>query len=116
MNNLGLYKTMVTLAKKVGSPVGFLGIVAAGGYVVLRTVEGGIRTVITQKARVIENETFTVTSSGIDEQGLSFAVGDQFRVMEWDGDTVQIEKMGNVNNPYFVSAEFLRSISNFPGE
>jgi hypothetical protein len=33
-----------------------------------------------------------------------------------DGDAVQIEVLGGADNPYFVSAEFLRAISGFPAE
>ena len=39
MSNLGLYQMMTTVAKRVGGPLRFLGIVAAGGYVVLRPLE-----------------------------------------------------------------------------
>lgn len=44
---------------------------------------------------------------------LLFVVGEQFRVREIVGDVLLIEKIGDVNKPYFVSAEVLCSISNF---
>ena len=113
MSNLGLYQDMTTFAKKVGGPIGFIGVVAAGGYVVLRTIEGGIKAVISKKPCKVKGMIFTVMSSATDEQGLSFAVGEQFRVLESDRNAIQIEKIGDLNNQYFVSAEFLRSISDF---
>ena len=56
---------------------------------------------------------FIVTSDGVDEQGLKFCTGEKYRVLESDKDAVLIEKNGDSRNPYFVSAEFLHSISDF---
>lgn len=56
---------------------------------------------------------YTVTAEGISNEGLEFKIGDQFRVLELDKDAVLIEKIGDDNNPYFVSAELLRNISNY---
>ena len=58
-------------------------------------------------------EVFTVTSDSVDNQGLKFCVGDRFVVLESDKDAILIEKIGDSHNPYFVSAEFLHSISDF---
>ena len=46
-------------------------------------------------------------------EGLEFKIGDQFRVLESDKDAILIEKIGDNNNPYFVSAELLKNISDF---
>ena len=43
----------------------------------------------------------------------SLNVGDAYRILESDGESVLIEKIGDTNNPYFVSADFLRSVSDF---
>ena len=118
MSNLGMYQAMTTIAKKVGGPVKFIGLVAASGYATGKLLETGVKKVrkkISEKSMdEVKGKTFTVTSSGADEQGLTFNVGDEYRVMERDGNAIQIEKIGDSNNPYFVSAEFLRSISDFP--
>lgn len=36
-----------------------------------------------------------------------------YRILERDKDSVLIEKIGDNNNPYFVSADFLRTVSKF---
>ena len=59
------------------------------------------------------NKLYSVTVSAKSNEGLVFNVGDQFRVLENDGDAVLIEKVEDVGNPYFVSAEFLKLISNY---
>ena len=38
---------------------------------------------------------------------------DKFRVLNRDMDSILIEKLGDDNNPYFVSAEFLKKVSEF---
>lgn len=115
MSNLGLYQKITTYSKKIGGPLQFLGAVALGGYIVLRTVEAGGKTVIKRlksKEKAIAN-TYVVHTQGMSNEGLRFVVGEQFRVLEIVEDVVLIEKIGDVNNPYFVSAELLCSISNF---
>ena len=115
MSNLGLYQAMTKYAKKVGGPLQFLSIFAVGGYIVLRTIEAGGKTVIKSlktKDKAIAN-TYVVHTQGMSNEGLQFVVGEQFRVLEIAGDAVLIEKIGAANNPYFVSSEFLCSISNF---
>ena len=50
------------------------------------------------------------------ENGISrylFSVDDTFKVLEIDGDAALIEKIGDENNPYFVSGCFLESISDY---
>ena len=118
MSNLGLYQKMTTWAKKMGGPLQFLGAVAVGGYIVLRTAETGGKAVAKAvKKRFVgkeENTTiYTVHSAGQSNEGLQFAVGDTFRVLEIAADAVLIEKIGDTNNPYFVSSDLLHSISDF---
>ena len=115
MSNLGLYQVMVTLAKKVGGPPRLFGIVFTAGYCVLRPLEAGVKSLFFSKSTdKIKGKTFSVTSDGTDEQGLTFKVGDEYKVWESDKTSILIEKIGDSNNPYFVSAKFLRSISDFP--
>ena len=119
MSNLGLYQLMTTMAKSVGGPSRLFGIVAVGGYTVIRTLEAGGKAVVKKlfsgKSKdKIKGKTFSVTSDGKDEQGLVFKAGDKYKVWESDKDSIMIEKIGDSNNPYFVSAKFLRSISDFP--
>lgn len=119
MSNLGLYQKMTTWAKKVGGPVQLFGIVAVGGYCVLRTVEAGGKTIVkTVKKHMdssVKNSTdiFTIHSDGITNDGIRFEVRDKFRVLEIADEGALIEKINDENNPYFVSISFLKSISDY---
>lgn len=115
MSNLGGYQTLTTLAKKVGGPRNLAIIAIVGGYVIIRTTEGVVKKIIS-KAKTdnkSQERILVVTADGTDEQGLNFCIGDKYKVLASDGDAVLIEKMKDSNNPYFVSAVFLRSISNY---
>ena len=52
-------------------------------------------------------------SNNPEEGKLLFSVDDTFKVLEIDGDATLIEKIGDENNPYFVSGCFLESISDY---
>lgn len=118
MSNLGRYQAMTTIAKKVGGPTVLAAITFVGGYLVLRPAEAGAR----KAARAIKGRStpcatkgrvFRVRAAG-EESGLQIRVGDEYRVLECDGDAILIEILGDPHNPYFVSSRFLRSISDFP--
>lgn len=121
MGNLGAYQVMTTVAKKVGGPVKLTVGVAVGGYVVIRTAEGVIKTGIkkvkkhkeTNEFALNTSKLYTVHECGESNEGLIFNINDTYRILEKDGDAVLIEKIGVANNPYFVSAEFLRKISDY---
>ena len=113
MSNLGGYQTMTTMAKSLGGP-GVLGIaVAGGGYLVLRVVEGGAKALYKwiKKVKAVDKsklKEYRVQNRGVDDQGLELREGDVVCVLERDGEAVLIEKVGSDNNPFFVSADFLR--------
>lgn len=121
MSNLGAYQWITTIAKKVGGPINLLlltGVAGAGVYKVGEiTVKKVIKTVKANqehKQKAIEaNVLYTVSTPGKSNEGVDFAVGDQFRALETAGNAVLIEKIQDENNPYFVAAEFLRSISDY---
>lgn len=121
MGNLGLYQTMTTLAKKLGGPIQLAATVAVGGYLILRTAEAGVKLGINKAKSIktkpksdLENEEYyIVNSQGISNEGVKFNIGDKFRVLETDKDAVLIEIVGNENNPYFASSDFLKSISDY---
>lgn len=121
MGNLGMYQVVVTWMKKVGGPTKFLAIWGGGGAVI-----GGVTLKIVEKVAnkikriYVDKKTatdaaivHTVSKAGSSNEGLKFEIGNQFRVLEVDGDAALIEKIGDSNNPYFVSATFLRSISDY---
>ena len=120
MNNLGLYQWITTTAKKVGGPLQFLIIVGGTGYVIIRSTEAGVKTIIKKVSKRLfskkDSPIYAVETYGKNNEGIEFQVGDLFRVLESDGDAVLIEIIDNPNNPYFVSADFLRTISKYPKE
>ncbi len=117
-SNLGLYQWMTTVAKRVKGPAVFLAGVAFVGWGTGRLIEAGgkgiHRIVKGRRDRTAtELPVFTVTAES-SSGDLTLHVGDRFRAMERDGDAVLIEVLGNSNNPYFVSAALLETISDFP--
>ncbi len=121
MSNLGWYQIMTTMAKKVGGPLRLFGIVAgggaligggavAGGSAIKRKVEKELDSKKKIRAAAVIH---TVQKEGSSNEGLKFNIGDKFKVLEIDGDAALIEKLEDENNPYFVSAKFLSSISDF---
>lgn len=121
MSNLGLYQVMTTLAKKVGGPLNLAGLLVVGGAALgSGTVVGGqkvakkVKQYRDKKKRTEESAiAYEVHADGKSNEGLVFKVGERFRVLENDGDAVLIEKIGDKQNPYFVSGKFLASISDY---
>lgn len=122
MSNLGDYQRMTILAKKVGGPKNLAVIIAGAGAVAsVALYKGG--EIVKEKVRKKKNKeklketsdsiVYSITVDGVSDDGLEFKIGDQFRVLETDKDAVLIEKIGDDNNPYFVSVEFLEMISNY---
>lgn len=125
MSNLGAYQWITTVSKKVGGPINLLLLTgaagAAAGITVYKCGEIAVKKCVTavkthkanKTAVVVEEKLYYVNEPGRSNEGLTFQAGDQFRVLETDGESVLIEKIGDGNNPYFVSAELLHSISDY---
>ena len=122
MSNLGAYQWLTTAAKKVGGPKNLVGIIAGTGAVAGVAVYKGGEIVVKKINKKMNKEElqetsdtiiYSVTAEGVSNDGLEFKIGDQFRVLETDKDAVLIEKIGDDNNPYFVSEELLKNISNY---
>lgn len=122
MSNLGDYQRMTILAKKVGGPKNLAVIIAGAGAVAsVALYKGG--EIVKEKVRKKKNKeklketsdsiVYSITVDGVSDDGLEFKIGDQFRVLETVKNGVLIEKIGDDNNPYFVSVEFLEMISNY---
>lgn len=121
MSNLGAYQLMTTWAKKVGGSANLLLLAGTAGAVLYK----GGEIVVKQCVKVVKahkssktdikakSNLYKIVYADKNDKELSFAENDQFRVLEADGDSVLIEKIGDTNNPYFVSAELLRSISDY---
>lgn len=119
VGNLGGYQTMTTLAKKVGGPVALAVVTAVSGWAIGRGAEaGGKAAKAAAKKRnapcSTKGQVFDVVSDGEDGEGLALRAGDRYRVMECDGEAILIEVLGGTNNAYFMSAQFLTSVSGFP--
>lgn len=121
MSNLGWYQGITTLSKKCGGPLKFMVILAGGGFaagIVLCKGTEGIISSMKEKAKIKKKKekllkTYTVSKDGKSNEGLQFRIGETFIVLECDGKAVLIEKIGDDNNPYFVSAELLKEISDY---
>lgn len=121
MSNLGWYQILTSMAKRVGGPKQLISLFVGGGFLIGGgAVAGGnvIKKKVTtkinkkkqaEKAAII----YTVSSEGKSNEGLLFKAGETFRVLETDGDAGLIEKLGDENNPYFVSLKFLETISDY---
>ena len=121
MSNLRLYQWMTTTAKKVGGPVNFMLIIASGGAVAYKGLEMSFKYLIKHckpsknqaSNNQVEKTVYTVTSQYENSEGLTCSPEDKFRVLETDGDVILIEKVDDNNNPYVVSEELLRKISDY---
>ena len=126
MSNLGGYQIMVTVAKKLGGPKNFV-ITLVGGGVLGGVVLGlsGAKTFPKAKAWILtrikrkelqymaNGRTFIVSGESKDNDGVMFVRGDKYKILSRDDDAVMIEKIGNKDNPYIVSTEVLKEISDF---
>jgi hypothetical protein len=119
MGNLGNYQRMTQLAKQIGGPLPLAGAVALGGWIVIRVAEAGFKgaRMVRRKQAASTHEPHQIFVVGTEADcgaGLTLHVGEEFRVLERDGNVVLIEVLGNADNPYFVSAEILARVSDFP--
>ncbi|MGM0239506.1 hypothetical protein ID741_002106 [Enterococcus sp. AZ103] len=120
MGNLGWYQLITTLAKKVGGPKVLLGLVAAGGYVIIRTAEAGGKKVVKlvkkkRESKIEETSltTFIFTETGVGDGGLKYFEGESFFVAATHNDVILIEKENDKDNPYFVSGDWLKKVSTY---
>ncbi len=123
MSNLGGYQTMTTVVKALGGPKKAATIVGGGLlFAGAALYVGGHKVVTTVISRIkqrsepcpTKGEVFTVVSDGDASNGLTLHSGDEYRVLECDGDAILVEVIGRGDNPHFVSGEFLTSVSGFP--
>lgn len=117
MSNLGAYQKTVVWMKRCGGPHVAIPSFIATSYGVLRSIEAIITSAIKhlkkEKPSTLSEKFITVTSSGKDSSNLSFSVGDSYKILFSDDEVALIEKVGDKGNPYVVSPDFLRSISDY---
>lgn len=88
---------------------------------VVAIVGGAVGSVITNKYRDIKDkkklkslDTYSVVKdTEIEKIKLILKTGDKITILAADDDSILIIKNGDQNNPYFVSADFLRGCSNY---
>lgn len=111
---------MTTWAKKLGGPKRLIAGIAIGGYAVIRLGEAGVKKLIkivesnpVKREKYQSKVFFVVHTESKSNEGVAFKVGDKISILEIDKDSVLIEIIDDANSPYFVSADFLKSISDF---
>lgn len=121
MSNLGWYQVLTSMAKKVGGPKKLIAYIAGGGAIIGGGVALGGNAIKNKVLSELDKKKqaealakiYTVNKEGRSNEGLYFEEGDTFKLLEIDGDAGLIEKIGDDNNPYFVSRKFLSSISDY---
>jgi hypothetical protein len=128
MGNLGDYQLIVTLIKKLGGPAAAKkyavaaagGIFVAGGFAFAGAQKGVgmVRSRLEKRSVPCSTTglTYAIHSDGEDDNGLKLRAGGKYTVLDCDADSILIEVLDDADNPYFVSGEFLTSISDFPTE
>lgn len=136
VGNLGGYQILTTLIKRLGGPakavakvgiaVGTAFAASLGGAYVLGEKNGekkaiaemrgqakGVKLVPVDMGPSKSNPSveYLVAKDATSSDGTSFATGDKLRVMDSDDDAVMVERIGDENSPYWVSRDFLESIS-----
>lgn len=122
MSNLGYYQWITTTAKKVGGPLHLLGLVAIGGYFVIRAGEAGTKKIIKWVKACNNNKSgemgtaypvYNVVTDATIGDNVAVKAGDKIRVWAIDDDVAMVEILGNKNNPYFIDLNSLISITDY---
>lgn len=124
MSNLGMYQKITTWSKKVGGPARLVLCVAGVGYVVGKAVEIPVKKGIKYiKSRINtklqtqpDQATYTVVNTSQSNEGVEFCEGTKFRVWARDKDSVLVEIIGDDNSPFYVSYDWLHSISDYTAQ
>lgn len=115
-----MYQWMTATSKKVRGPINLLLIAAGIGAVIYKSGEVAVKKCIKtvhnkkhNKNRCVESTVYTVNVKGKSNEDIEFDEGEQFVVLETDGDAVLVEKLGDKSNLYFVSGKLLSYISDY---
>ncbi len=112
MNKWIPYQIGTTLAKKVGGPINLALLLQLSGVGIYKLIEYSVKSLHKKQTTLIpEDEIITVKMSGITNDNLRFNIGDKYKILVRTAEGCLIEKLGDSDNPYFVSNEFLNSIS-----
>lgn len=125
MSNLGGYQEITRIIKALGGPKRAGGIIIGGAVVFGTAVGSFFPSPVTSVKNAIKKRTapntatdqvFTVHMNldGNGHKEPKLRAGNQYRVLEKDGDAILIEVLGDPESPYFLSGEMLEKISDFP--
>ena len=122
MSNLGDYQKITTVSKAVGGSKNLVMLLllagVTGGKLVDIGIKEGKKFILSKheekrKQKEASEILYTAKKDAEYEQGLRFSKGDKIRVLENDADSILIEKIGDRSNPYYVSRDFLKCMSDF---
>lgn len=127
MSNLGGYQTITTVFKTLGGPKKAVALILGGTFAVGGVAGSFVPSAMKAAKRTIRKRFSSSPTTGQifsvhtarDGSGRSeptLRVGDQYVVLERDRDAVLIEVLNDADNPYFLSEEILRRISDFPAK
>lgn len=114
-NNLGAYKIVVEVMKKLHGPKIALPVFAITSYALIKPIELLVTKVVKKikKSESLESPTeYCFTSNG-QYDSLCFSNGERFTVLVTADNAVVIEKKDDDNNPYVVSYDYLKTVSTF---
>lgn len=124
MSNLGPYKTLVTVAKNVGGPKVLAGLMIGGGAAAGAVARPSLDKALKSVRRKLKKNNgpyppakncFDVIHDGVDGSGLKLHVGGKYQVLESVEERVHIAVIDDPGGPYWVTREFLGTVSEFPG-
>lgn len=114
--NLGLYLWLTRIAKKLGGPIGFLIVTLATGALIYKGLEVVITAIVEavrKERNNLESEPiYTVCQDAVSEDGMSFSIGNQFRVLIRDGEFALVERLGDEEHR-ILPVSFLAGISDY---
>lgn len=118
VSNLGNYQRMVTLAKKVGGPLTLATIVFSSGVATTKIAEQGYKSVkkymnTRTNSKVKAKRIYTVHTDANYNDEIYFKKGRKLNVLIIDKDSAVVEVVGENDNPYVVTRDFLKKVSDF---
>jgi hypothetical protein len=123
MSNLGGYRNATMVMKALGGPKAAVAIIGSGLLILGGGLYAGVEVLVKTvgpklRKRAVpcphRGQFFIVAADGDSGDGLSLRAGENYRLIECDGDAVIVEVIGRDDNPHAVSGAFLSTISGYP--
>ena len=118
------YQLLTTVAGKIGGPRVLILAVAAGGALIYKGSEVGVKAVVRTRRSIKQalnaraeaaamSRVYCVAENADAGGGLTLRAGDEFRVLARDDDAILIEVVSSTKNPWYVSSDLLAAVSDF---